>query len=82
MEITRNKEARNRARIARYLSWSMKELGITKKAASKALDMDPRRIRGLNIAVPQLRVLHPLGAYIEKEAKKAIREKNRGNIES
>ena len=68
----RNKEAAQRARIARYFYKCLKELGVTPREVSKAAGVDPQTIRRLPKTVPQLRVLYPLGVYIQERARAQV----------
>ena len=65
----KNPEALQRARIARYFHRCLQELGISSKEVSKRLGIDPQTIKRLPSTVPQLRVLYPLGAYIQKRSR-------------
>ena len=67
----RNAEALQRARIARYFHRCLVELGISPKQVAKDLGIDLQTIRRLPQTVPQLRVLCPLGRYIEDRSREA-----------
>ena len=69
----RNAEAHSRTRLARYLARCLKELGIGYKEAAKDLQIDPRRVRYLSRTSAQLRVLHPLGVYVETKSRELVK---------
>jgi len=71
--VAPNQEARNRACLARYLARCLEELGIDYRQAAREIGIAPRRIRHLNKSAPQLRVLHPLGAYIQAKTRELVR---------
>ena len=75
-----NQETQNRSRLARYLFRCLKELDIDYRQAARALKIAPRRIRNMHRTSPQLRVLHPLGAYIEAKYREraSARDSQRG----
>lgn len=64
-----NKEARKRARIAKFFARCLHDLGLDPDAVAKVLGIDRAAVRKLNRTAPQLRVLHPLGAYVQEQTK-------------
>jgi DNA invertase Pin-like site-specific DNA recombinase len=65
----KNPEAEQRARIARYFHRCLKELGISSKEVSRELGIDPQTVKRLPNTVPQLRILCPLGSYIQERSR-------------
>jgi hypothetical protein len=65
----RNKEAAYRARIARFLWKSLKELNITPTQVANATGLDLQTIMRLQKAAPHSRVLSQLQEYVQKEAR-------------
>jgi hypothetical protein len=69
----RGREARKRARIAKFFARCLRDLGLDPDAVAKSLGVDRSAIRKLDEKAPQLRVLYPLGAYVQEQTKLARR---------
>lgn len=69
-----NPEAVQRNKVARYLYQCLMAYGISPKQAAADIGVHVETIKRLPKSAPQLRVLHPLGLYIQKHAKQRLKE--------
>ncbi len=64
-----NDEARARKRIARYLQFQIRQLGVPTKVIAKDIGTSPDRIDKICLVTPQSHVLQRIGASIERYAR-------------
>ena len=69
----RNPEAVHRVRMARYFMKCLREMGLGPREVARMLKMDYRYLRKIHRVTPQLRVLEPLGALVERLTRERLR---------
>lgn len=65
----RNPEAQKRAQIAKFLVQSMKDLGLSYKKVAEATGIGVPTLHNMSRSAPQLRILLPIGTYIQEQAR-------------